>query len=232
MIYQSQATAFQIHPEGQHEGAIYAWEDLGTRDTVHGPKHRGAFKIESFTAKMDDGRPFIAYESANIAFGQNAKLRQWRVSIAGRNLTKEEARSFDPREIVGVKVGYKIVHNPRQDGDGAWANIDSIWRLDDQEKGTIVNPISIATKEDDPAEVVLDGEKDSNSGNNDIDNLREYIVGLIDLCAEHNIMDAESSAKWASHIAETDSVSSFRLFSSDFEGKLMAKKVKFERKEF
>ena len=141
MSYQGARKEFEVHPQGQHEGIVYMWKDRGIIPTHYGDKHRGLIGIESISSFMTDGRPYIIVESVNIAFGKKARLRERREQILGRPLTDDEAYDFDPRELMEARVGYVVKH--REEEDSVWANIDALWRVEDQGKGILVNDIVV-----------------------------------------------------------------------------------------
>lgn len=124
---------FLPHPEGQHEGVIVAFEDLGEKETAFGLKPKVSIKIESSTALMEDGQPFGLWQWYTLSPHPKSGLRKLRETLAGRKLTEREARDeFDPdKELVGKRVGFVVVHNEGREG-GVFAGISAIWPLKDQ----------------------------------------------------------------------------------------------------
>ncbi|GEM_PF-3072111 len=123
---------FIPHPEGQHEGVIVAFEDLGQKETAFGLKHKVSVKIESSTAFMDDGQPFAVWQWYTLSAHPKSELRKLREALAGRKLTDVEAyEGFDPdKELIGKRVGFVVVHNEGREG-GSFANLSAIWLLKD-----------------------------------------------------------------------------------------------------
>ena len=142
MPYRGSPSDFEAHPAGQHKGIVYLWKDRGMVQTPFGLKHKAMLGIESLTSFSDeDQRPHVVMESMNIAFGNNSTLKKRREDILGRELSKEERYDFDPSELMRARVGYVVKHRERDDGDGVWANLDSLWRLKDQQEGALQNDV-------------------------------------------------------------------------------------------
>ena len=125
---------FPTHPEGQSEGIVADVEDLGEVEVTYNGKtevkHQVRLRIESFDAVQEDGEPFVVLERCNLSGSKKSKLRKRRESILGRRLEGEEPWQFDTSELVGICVGYVVVHNETE--AGVFGNLDSIWRLKDQ----------------------------------------------------------------------------------------------------
>ena len=128
---------FIPHPVGQHEGRICLIEDLGIIPTAFGDKHKCSVRVESSTAMMNDGTPFIVRQWYTISGHPKSNWRQFRELIAERPLTDDpddpkcEAYTFDTEDplLLNKKVGYLIVHAPGKDGGTPYANIQAIWPL-------------------------------------------------------------------------------------------------------
>ena len=122
---------FEPHPIGQHEGIICLLEDVGMKTTAFGEKHKVAVRVESTTAMMDDGQPFVVQQWYTLSGHPKSSLRKFRELIAGRELTDDEAHVFDTEDplLLGKKVGFVIVHNEGKDGGTPYANIKAIWPL-------------------------------------------------------------------------------------------------------
>ena len=122
---------FIPHPVGQHEGKICLLEDVGMKTTAFGEKHKVAVRVESTTAMMEDGQPFIVQQWFTLSGHPKSSLRKFRELIAGRPLTEDEAYLFDTDDpmLLNKPVGFVIVHNEGKDGGTPYANIKAIWPL-------------------------------------------------------------------------------------------------------
>ena len=122
---------FIPHPVGQHEGKICLLEDVGMKTTAFGEKHKVAVRVESTTAMMEDGQPFIVQQWYTLSGHPKSSLRKFRELIAGRALTDDEAYLFDTDDpmLLNKPVGFVIVHNEGKDGGTPYANIKAIWPL-------------------------------------------------------------------------------------------------------
>jgi len=133
---------FEQYPPGLSEGIIYEIEDIGIHPTPFGDRHKIIMKIESLrhTIRQGDqaGDPMTIWTRYNLSGHKNSQLRPHREAILGRPLTEEEAHNFDSDELVGVRVFYVVIHQQGNDGK-MYARIDSIGRLDDQTKGTMMD---------------------------------------------------------------------------------------------
>ena len=125
---------FEPHPEGQHEGVVLAFEDLGDQEvTFNGKteiKHKGELRIQSFDHILADGEAAIVIERVNFSGSKKSKLRKFRESILGRRLEGDEPWAIDTAELVGIGVDYVVIHNITD--AGVYANLDGIWRSKDQ----------------------------------------------------------------------------------------------------
>jgi hypothetical protein len=194
MSYQGARKEFEVHPQGQHEGIVYMWKDRGIIPTHYGDKHRGLIGIESISSFMTDGRPYIIVESVNIAFGKKARLRERREQILGRPLTDDEAYDFDPRELMEARVGYVVKH--REEEDSVWANIDALWRVEDQGKGTLVNDIVVLEEAPEKAsgEVSEETSEETSESNGDPGIERQdHALRLLDRLADSGLVSQDEA---------------------------------------
>ena len=123
-------TEFILHPEGRHEGRISGVDNKGEVQTQFGTKLKIVVQIESSTALMDDGKPFIINKWFTISSHPKSALREFRETLAGRKLTPEEIDRLNPEvEFIGRRVGFTCIQ--REGSEGAtFANITNIWPLD------------------------------------------------------------------------------------------------------
>ena len=196
MPYEGEPTEFRPHPTGQHEGIVYMWRDRGSVPTQYGPKHKAVIGIESLTA-MDpenDGKPFGIYDFVNISFGRGSNMRQRREQILGRQLTTKEERYFDPQEILEIRVGYVVVHRTVE--NTLYANIDALWRLEDQGKGALVNEVVKVEEHHDgtAGEQPVGKTEPEPPGPDHPDSLRRYCVDLLEALIDNRLITTQAGA--------------------------------------
>lgn len=138
-------TEFVPHPMGQSEGVIYEVRDLGEIETPFGIKHKVAIKVQSFTQYIPDedgkpsDKPFSVQKMMNLSGHEASDLYKFRcAALQVANLTEDQAYNFDDSELLGVRLGYNVAHTVSQKNGNTYANIDSVWRLEDQTKGEII----------------------------------------------------------------------------------------------
>lgn len=119
---------FTPHPQGQHQGTITEVKDEGDQETPWGMKRKLSVRIESRTAMMEDGRPFVLVNWFTFSGASNSNLTAFRQSLAGRALTKDERLNFDDNEILHKGVDYQVIHKAKEDGT-IRAYLDSIRSL-------------------------------------------------------------------------------------------------------
>ena len=125
--YEIPKSEFVPHPDGQHQGTITDVEDKGNLQTKYGDGPKVAVKIESSTAKMDDGRGFIISRLFSLSSHPKSSLRQFREEVLGRKLSDTEARKFVPeQELFGRRVRYRVEHKGGPEGV-TYANLVSVY---------------------------------------------------------------------------------------------------------
>lgn len=124
MSFQIPKSNFDPHPTGRHQGKILEVRDKGMVATQWGEKHKVAVVIESQTAMMDDGRPFLIFKSMTLSSDKKSALRAFREAVLDRPLTADEMTDFSPnRELIGRAISYRVDHSePGPDGS-VFANI-------------------------------------------------------------------------------------------------------------
>jgi hypothetical protein len=151
---------FTPHPEGRFNGIVYCFKGYprrGEKDAWgNDTKHKCMIRIESIDCTIDDveseyhGKPQSVGLFFNYSWGDDTKrsgnyypaMQENRETILDRKLTTEEWYEFDPHELMGSRVRYRVQHdpkdNPKSDND-VWVNVKIIERLEDQTVGTQVN---------------------------------------------------------------------------------------------
>ena len=135
MAFTIPKTDFTPHPDGLHHGRIVQVVDEGEREATYDGRtrmvHKISIDVESETAAMDDGRPFVHREWCSLSSNDRSKLLKLRQGLLKRPLTEDEKLSFDPeQEMVGKVVQYVIEHAFRN--GRTFAGISSWSPMDDQ----------------------------------------------------------------------------------------------------
>ena len=122
--------SYQIHPEGNFDGIVYSFRDMGEKENQFGNVERRCdFAIESLDEFMEDGRPFAGFVFFNMKWGNpeaTGKMRpimqQVREVFLGRKLTdsdsdkasivlpEEKWYDFDEENYLGIRVRYRVTH--------------------------------------------------------------------------------------------------------------------------
>jgi hypothetical protein len=169
---------YQIHPEGNYDGIVYAFRDMGEKENQFGNVERRCyFAIESLDEFMEDGKPFAGFVFFNMKWGNpeaTGKMRpimqQVREVLLGRKLKdgskgkadgvlpEETWYDFEESNYLGTRVRYRVTHNESRNGK-TYANTEILERLKDQKQGEMYNESQIIkddepedTKKDDPDE--------------------------------------------------------------------------------
>jgi hypothetical protein len=111
MAYTIPKTDFEPHPAGRHLGRIIQHEDKGLQDTPWGQKHKIAIYVESETAFMDDGQPFLLVQWFTLSSNERAALRKFREAVLDRPLDDEEIACFDAdAELLWRRIRFRVDH--------------------------------------------------------------------------------------------------------------------------
>lgn len=137
-------TEFVPHPMGPSEGIIFDVQDKGVIETPFGNKHKVAIKVQSLDKFIPDDddkpttKPFSVQKMCNLSGHEASDLYKFRcAALKVANLTEDQAYNFDDSELLGVRIGYVVAHTVSTKNGNTYANIDTVWRLDDQTKGEI-----------------------------------------------------------------------------------------------
>jgi len=151
--YVMERTEFIPHPIGPSEGIIYEIKDLGIIQTPFGDKHKVAIKIQSISHRMEeDNKPYVVQKLVNVSGHEAGHLYKFRCAALKKTaLTDEEAYNFDDQELLNVRVGYVVTHSISSKNGNTYANLDTVWRLDDQSKGSVELELSATATQAAPA---------------------------------------------------------------------------------
>ena len=111
MAYTIPKTDFEPHPAGRHLGRIIQHEDKGLQDTPWGTKHKVAIYVESETAFMEDGQPFLLVQWFTLSSNERSSLRKFREAVLDRPLNDEEIACFDAdAELLWKRIRFRVDH--------------------------------------------------------------------------------------------------------------------------
>ena len=164
---------FPIHPEGRFDGILYAWKCLGEKTNQYGNTNTVIMeRIESLTEKIPSGEykgnPFTVGIFYNLVWGNPKrrtgnfmpKMQKMREVILDRRLTEDEWYQFDPYKNMGLRVRYRVWHDPKSDGSNdVWVNSEVTERLDDQTIGEQFNETEVVEPEE-SSQAFIAGEMD------------------------------------------------------------------------
>ena len=130
------------NPEpGSHIARCFAIIDLGTQQHSFGGEVwssrdvRISFELpnERMTGKYNadvKGKPFASSVTLKQSLHPSSKMRKLLKSWRGRDFSKDELTTFEPKKLLGVPCRLTLVASP----DGQYVNIDSIAPLGKGEK--------------------------------------------------------------------------------------------------
>jgi hypothetical protein len=122
-------------PSGTHVARCVQVIDLGTQkdDGKYGlkiqPKLRLTWELptELHTFREENGEePFVVGKEYTLNLGDKSNLRKDLESWRGRPFTPQELEGFDVSKLLGAVCMLNIVHKPKADGSGVYANIAGI----------------------------------------------------------------------------------------------------------
>lgn len=88
------------------------------------------FPTEQKVFKEENGeQPYNLSKEFTLSLNEKANLRKVLRNWRGVDFTEEEAKAFDIEKLVGAPCLINVIHVPKKDGSGSYANIDSISRL-------------------------------------------------------------------------------------------------------
>ena len=128
----SGGTEFKPAPAGTHAAVCCDVIDLGMLEVTFGGKTKTQHKVNivwQIEELRDDGKPFNIRKRYTLSLHEKASLRKDLVSWRGRPFTPTELEGFDLEVLVGIGAMVNIIHTPKLDGGGVWANIAAIMKL-------------------------------------------------------------------------------------------------------
>jgi hypothetical protein len=123
---------FKPAPSGNHLAVCVGVIDLGTQfskgyqgaeDTW---KQQLMLRWELVDELRDDGTPFVISRRLTNSLHEKAGLRAILESWRGKPFTEGELAGFDVANVLGVPCRITVVHKPRQDGQGVYANVAGV----------------------------------------------------------------------------------------------------------
>lgn len=132
MVTAGSATEFKPAPAGTHAAVCCDVVDLGVLEVNFGGKSKKQHKVNLFwqiDEDMDNGKPFIVRKRYTMSLHEKAALRKDLEAWRGRPFTPAELDGFDLEVLIGIGCMVNIIHSPKLDGGGFWANIAGIMKM-------------------------------------------------------------------------------------------------------
>jgi hypothetical protein len=111
---------FDPHPIGRHTGVVANIQDEGIQESSYDgqtkSQHKISIRIDSDSAFMEGGEPFSIIQWFSLSSSPKSNLRKFREAVLDRGLTREEETDFDPAELIGKRISYRVDHKEKQDG--------------------------------------------------------------------------------------------------------------------
>lgn len=120
---------FEPTPEGLHQAVCVDIIDQGMVSTKFGISHkvRLIWQVIPDSGQMQvNGKRFQVSGYYTNSLFERSTLGRLLESWRGRKFTDEEKAGFKLKNLLGVNCMLQIVHNPKTDGTGVWANIMSV----------------------------------------------------------------------------------------------------------
>lgn len=189
---------FEIAPEGVFLARCFKMVDVGTQTITSqfGTKDTRQVYLyfelleddEGEKVRMEDGQPYIIFNSYKLSMHQKSALRKHLEAWRGKKFTEDEAAGFDLSKLLGQACKLQVVHTDSKDGQRTYANISAIMTTKKKPEG--VNELISFSVEDPDMEVFND--------------LPEWLQDKIENSPEWTADDTESGAEEAS--AEEDKI--------------------------
>ena len=189
---------FEIAPEGVFLARCFKMVDVGTQTITSqfGTKDTRQVYLyfelleddEGEKVRMEDGQPYIIFNSYKLSMHQKSALRKHLEAWRGKKFTEDEAAGLDLSKLLGQACKLQIVHTNSKDGQRTYANISAIMTTKKKPEG--VNELISFSVEDPDMEVFND--------------LPEWLQDKIENSPEWTADDTENGAEEAS--AEEDKI--------------------------
>jgi hypothetical protein len=115
-------------PAGNQLAICVGVIDLGTQFSAYYNEWKPKIMLQWELADemMADGRPFMVNQRYSLSLHERSALRKILQSWRGRPFTDEEAAGFDVKGVLGAPCFLTITHAKSTQGDGVFANVDSV----------------------------------------------------------------------------------------------------------
>lgn len=132
MVTAGSATEFKPAPAGTHAAVCCDVVDLGVLEVNFGGKSKKQHKVNLFwqiDEDMDNGKPFLVRKRYTLSLHEKAALRKDLEAWRGRPFTPAELDGFDLEVLIGVGCQINIIHAPKPEGGGFWANVAAVMKM-------------------------------------------------------------------------------------------------------
>jgi hypothetical protein len=120
-------------PPGVHQAVCVDVVDLGLLEVTFGgqtkQQHKVAIVWITDEVNPENDKPFLVQQRYTASLNEKSNLRRDLQNWRGKPFTPEELKGFDLEKLLGVNCQLNIVHKPRTDGSGVWANVGAIMPL-------------------------------------------------------------------------------------------------------
>lgn len=113
-MWTSEGGDFEQPKPGLQVGRFYRIIEVGTQtDTYKGETtiKKKALIFWELAQKMDDGKPFSVFKEYTQSLGTKATLRKHLESWAGKVMTEEQHKNFDPKKLLGMACMLNLILN-------------------------------------------------------------------------------------------------------------------------
>jgi hypothetical protein len=120
-------------PEGVHHAVCVDVVDLGLLEVTFGGQTKQQHKIAVVwivdELNPENGKPFMVQQRYTLSLNEKSNLRRDLQNWRGKPFTADELTGFDVERLIGANCQLNVIHKPKADGSGAWANIGAIMPL-------------------------------------------------------------------------------------------------------
>lgn len=116
MYWKESGGDYEPAPLGAHIARCVGVIDLGTRQSLYGPKRDVMIRWELPLEQNSKGEVFTVAAFFTQSLSEKANLRKALVSWRGREFTPEELKGFHAKKLLGVPGMVNVIEKPSADG--------------------------------------------------------------------------------------------------------------------